>query len=542
MAKIDYDQQRKEDLAAIINSSHGKRVVVAGPGTGKSYLLQKAIEKKQEEGKTEFLAITFIGQLGDALADDLAGLATTTTMHSFARDFVLKNKPRGWVYYPKIKDVISEDLKTQGITEFDIGDENYVARSEFYKTVGEDDVVYYATQICRANEEKIPKKDLILVDEFQDFNEIEDSFISLLASKNDVLIVGDDDQALYRFKKSDPKYIREKHNIANIEFESHTLRWCSRCPEVVVKAFHSVVDQYRTSLTGRIDKDYFCYVPDKEKDSKANPKICVLTTPPGMIAYKIKTELNDLLKTQKIKTVLVIGEGKTCKSTLATVARLLKEYGFKNVRLANDQNKPFEMKSHIIDGYKAMSQSGNFVLGWRLLINELDEATRIEIITTNFNSTANFLNAIPEEFKTLHTNNSLTLKKLLEEPASTRRAIGNSTITKLQESIVLSKKEERELLVDQILQDNKYLERPLVNLDITVCNILGSKGLGADVVFLIGFDQGKLPAKTAIDDSEIYQLLVALTRTKKRIYLINTSGCRMSSFLEAIGSDNYCTS
>ena len=67
---------------------------------------------------------------------------------------------------------------------------------------------------------------------------------------------------------------------------------------------------------------------------------------------------------------------------------------------------------------------------------------------------------------------------------------------------------------------------------------LSTKGLGADVVFLIGFDQGKLPMKEDIEDSEIYQMLVALTRAKKRIYFINTAGKRVSQFINCINSES----
>lgn len=60
-----------------------------------------------------------------------------------------------------------------------------------------------------------------------------------------------------------------------------------------------------------------------------------------------------------------------------------------------------------------------------------------------------------------------------------------------------------------------------------------------DVVFLIGFDQGKLPAKDVAVDSEIYQMLVALTRARKRIYLINTIGQKLSKFIDYIDSECY---
>ena len=78
------------------------------------------------------------------------------------------------------------------------------------------------------------------------------------------------------------------------------------------------------------------------------------------------------------------------------------------------------------------------------------------------------------------------------------------------------------------------MPRPLCNIEITVCNILKSKGLGADVIFLVGFDQGKFPAKKEAADSEVYQMLVALTRAKKRIYLVNTIDKKVSSFIELL--------
>lgn len=99
--------------------------------------------------------------------------------------------------------------------------------------------------------------------------------------------------------------------------------------------------------------------------------------------------------------------------------------------------------------------------------------------------------------------------------------------------------EDREAFVGQLVHENRYLQRPLGGLEITVCNILGSKGLGADVVFLIGFDQGKLPAKDLPTDSEIYQMLVALTRAKKRMYLVNTVGLQPSKFIDYIAPECY---
>src|ERR1700754_883687 len=101
MADIDHKKERRDDVDKIISSECPHKVVVAGPGTGKSFLFQELIKAKIAKGEKDFVAITFIGKLGDALADDLCGLAKTMTMHGFARTLVLKYC-KDWTYYPHI--------------------------------------------------------------------------------------------------------------------------------------------------------------------------------------------------------------------------------------------------------------------------------------------------------------------------------------------------------------------------------------------------------------------------------------------------------
>ena len=92
----DHKMERSNDSDKILNSEHPRKVVLAGPGTGKTYLFKEAIRKKKEQGGQNFLAITFIGNLSDELADELAGLADTTTLHGFARGLVLENHSAEW--------------------------------------------------------------------------------------------------------------------------------------------------------------------------------------------------------------------------------------------------------------------------------------------------------------------------------------------------------------------------------------------------------------------------------------------------------------
>jgi len=517
---MDHKAERENDGTKIRNSKHPRKVVVAGPGTGKSHLFGQLINDKIKLGKSKFLAITFIGKLGDALADELCGLADTMTMHGFASSLVREQCGSGWVYYPEMYKIIKEDLEKSGISEFKIGDDNYKKRTAYYKAIGDSDVLHYAIQICKKDSTKIPIYDLILVDEFQDFNELENEFVEILASKNEVVIVGDDDQVLFGFRGSSPKYLRNKFEASNNEWESHTLRFCSRCTDVVIRYFHLIVEKYHLNNVHeadtekrRIEKDYICYSPVGEKDSKipdseANQKIILMRNcPPGMLAYKIHHELQSLVKNQKIKDALIIGEAQTCKFLLSDIANFLRDYGFKYINYPLEN--PIKLNNIILDAYKYLQQDENSRLGWRLLDNP-DNSTKDE-----------------------HLKRIKTLKKILK-----KEPVAESSVRKLIDAIELSQITPEVLIKDLAVQNVKdhfkIPDRPLTNIEITVCNILQSKGLGADVVFVVGFDQGKLPAQKEPEEKEIFQMLVALTRVKKRIYLMNTVNNKVSSFIDCL--------
>jgi superfamily I DNA/RNA helicase len=169
----------------------------------------------------------------------------------------------------------------------------------------------------------------------------------------------------------------------------------------------------------------------------------------------------------------------------------------------------------------------------------MEAAIRNEILLKPYDKADLLIPNLPAKFKEEHEKNAETLRKVLNKTPSEVRRIADSTIGELMQQVIEERMQDRETFVRQLVDENRNLARPLGNMDITVCNILGSKGLGADVVFLIGFDQGKLPAKDVEVESEIYQMLVALTRAKKRIYLVNTVGRQISKFIDYIDSECY---
>ncbi len=80
-----------------------------------------------------------------------------------------------------------------------------------------DDMEHFAYDILKANDEMIAKVvkeeyDEILIDEFQDTNEIQNEIINLIAKENNVFRVGDVKQSIYRFRKAKPSIMQKMMN------------------------------------------------------------------------------------------------------------------------------------------------------------------------------------------------------------------------------------------------------------------------------------------------------------------------------------------
>ena len=141
--------------------------------------------------------------------------------------------------------------------------------------VGFDDSVYRLNRELKANPSILPSFDQILIDEFQDFNPLEVAFLDELGTKGNILIVGDDDQAVYDGRSASPSFLRDLYRSGT--FEVFELPFCSRCPEVIVDAVNAFIERAQTDghLKDRIAKRYECFLSDKVADSLKYPKIIV---------------------------------------------------------------------------------------------------------------------------------------------------------------------------------------------------------------------------------------------------------------------------
>jgi hypothetical protein len=63
-------KERQKYIDAVLSSSSKKKIVVAGPGTGKTFLFKKVLQ-----GKSKTLTLTFVNSLVEDLSLELNGIS-----------------------------------------------------------------------------------------------------------------------------------------------------------------------------------------------------------------------------------------------------------------------------------------------------------------------------------------------------------------------------------------------------------------------------------------------------------------------------------
>jgi superfamily I DNA/RNA helicase len=210
----DIAAKRAAASDAIVLADSPKKLVVAGPGTGKTFTFRRALEACGGRG----LALTFIRSLVADLRAELDDIADVFTFHGFCKHQLHRHLADGlepgFHYYPPLLHLLADDLALIGkhwsVEELaralhdldETGGEiaEVMRLGSYYNAVSHTDVVYRVLRHFEAYEDTLPIYPLVVVDEYQDFSRLETSLIQLLATKSNVLIAGDDDQALYGFK------------------------------------------------------------------------------------------------------------------------------------------------------------------------------------------------------------------------------------------------------------------------------------------------------------------------------------------------------
>lgn len=425
--------------------------------------------------------------------------------------------------FPFLTQVIKEDSTFLGLylSDFDdafqtLNEESeevgfYLERGDYYGAVSFNDSVYRVLKAVQQDEDFLPQYKQIVIDEFQDFNPLEVAFIDELQKNGPILIVGDDDQAVYSLRNSSPVHLREKYQSK--AYETFELPFCSRCPRVVVDATSSFIETViaKGRFASRIDRPFVPFLEDKEYENRAYPKIISATASnipclTRLILLGIrKIPDQDISEAYEkgYPCVLVVGQRQYLNPLNK---RLTKEY--ENVAFTQASGRPYS----IVDGYDILHKRGDSNLGWRILAAlELPQDQVKELVQSTQDGTP-FKNLLPPDFVEKH---SLVLK-ILQKP-------------ELEEA---DQKTLEELLGEQSLYVSEYFYPPEgeeVEPDTTHPSILlssfeGCKGLSAGHVFIVGLNNGLMPridSRGEVADIEISKFIVAMTRTRKLLYLLS---------------------
>ena len=520
---------RTNSTDIILNSRGEKKVVVAGAGTGKTHLFKKVLE-----GKQNTLTLTFINALVEDLSLELYGISEVRTLHGFARSILKKITGKDINISPLLSKIIDEDIKIILNKDIvfekifnDLDEHNeylpfYFARKKYYEYYSYSAIIYASVRFFREHPDKIPGYDQILVDEFQDFNLLEVALIDLLATKSQVMLAGDDDQALYDFKSASPDHIRNRYSEKMPDYASFNLPYCSRCTNVIVGAINDFIDSAKKEgyLINRIDKPYL-YFDDEEKDkiSLKYPKIGYTQIFTGQLPWFIEKHIDKFANDIKGNfTVLIISP---YKIQCTKIAESLKAKGFKNVEYADNEKGEISL----LDGYKLLLEDKKCNLGWRVIAKFILTPEEFEILLKETEN--DYEKKVYDLIGTKHrktTLKSLSILKEIQKKGEIENDDLTSIFTQLGIDIIQNSKE---TLKDKIDSTNAQTTNPAIRkIHIKATTIQSSKGLAGDLVFITHFDDTyfiKNDDKSKITDQEICNFLVALTRTKKKAYMISSN-------------------
>jgi len=498
----NFEEELGKAVDRVISSTSRKKLVVAGPGTGKTTLFRKLLESSKGD-KNDRLILTFLNNLKKELEEKLSDLGGVFTFHGYCHMLLRKHEElregltKEFRYFPGLASLIKHDwelvhdarapLFVGLMRDLKDGDETtfYLNRSNYY------DSVFRVRKILSQSAALIPTYELVLVDEFQDFNRLEASFIELLATKSAIAIVGDDDQALYsQLRGSTHEFIRQLHQGG--DYERFDLPFCLRCPEVVVGAISDVIDVAKKlgKLAGRIDKPYLYYPPRKEADSARYPKVKVVSVSTQQsnanylgryISEAIRQIPADEIaesRAEGFPTVLIIGPA----HYLRPVAEHLTREGCR-LEVKEDSGPTAFV---ISDAHEILHTDPESNLGWRISLAIDRPRFRKKVIQQSVKDLSPLSQLLTTDYK----------DGVLREAATWSEETGAAKAAEVGDASM-----------------------PTIKLT----SFEGSKGLSAQHVFILGLQEDELPHdKADINDLEICKYIVALTRTRKQCQLLCT--------------------
>lgn len=267
------------------------KILLAGPGTGKTTKIKKLIAADYPEAekiKVISFANATVKDLTESFGDNPK--VSCSTLHSFA----LKLN-----HLPDLHIIDNKNERKILMSLADKLEVDFSTLCEQLKCITFDGMIASCVAFIKANpayaEEKIGKLDLLLVDEFQDFNPDEQELVMLTSNlATETIILGDDDQSIYGFKDADPDGIIALYNNETVEKIPHE-NVCYRCPDTVVDYCTELLKRNKK----RIEKEW------KKSNKNGTIQFKQLLTQPQSDDY-ILSNILEIKEKDKEASILVL--------------------------------------------------------------------------------------------------------------------------------------------------------------------------------------------------------------------------------------------
>lgn len=473
-------------------------MLLAGPGTGKTTKVKSIIREDYPDAKN-VLVLSFT----NATINDLKGSfkdfnnVSCYTLHSYA--LKINHLPNLHVLQDPDELPIIRKLSEKINISFD--DVCVFLRCiTFFKMI-EQCIAFIKSNPPYATE-NIGNPDLLIVDEFQDFNAIERELVYLLAQySKDSIILGDDDQSIYDFKDADPDGIISLYKNSAIDKLDHD-NVCYRCPDSIVDYCSKLISRN----SHRVGKDW-------HKSSKR-----------GDVVFVQKMTMSETHKyiCDRIKPIL---ENKNTVLVLSPVSYYVDDFrgmlDQNNIPFVDFWSTKISMELRMKIWWVKALFGEHKLLFLLLLAKELklySKKSFIKKVSHSFQSSfdestliKNIINYFPKPFSD-YLLAPINVDEFFERHADFSALREHIASDKLSESIG---KLERNI-------------NPVVNFDNDSVNIMSihkSKGLQADYVFILGLNDGVLPNEVwGVDSLEAQRrlLFVGMTRARVQLHMVST--------------------
>ena len=599
---MDYIEKLNNEQKKAATFKDGPCLVIAGAGSGKTKVLTTRIANLIENGVKPYniLAITFTNKAAGEMRERVNNIinahdAFIGTFHSFGLKIIRENsalfnltsaftlidtEDQTSIIKKIMKDINITDkmispafikskisfiknnmLSDSEITNFLISENEKIAVKIYYEyekilkrnnTLDFDDLLKKPVELFNSNKEVLEKYQdkfkYILIDEYQDTNEVQYKLVKLLSKKYlNLFVVGDPSQSIYAFRGANYQ------NILNFEkdFKGCTvikLPQNYRSTQTILDAANEVISHNKQ----RKDLDLF----------------------------------SDLGQGVKIKYIRTFNDSMENKRVVDEIQKLYEEgYNRKDMAIfyrTNAQSRSIEdalVKANI--PYKVFGsfyfykrkEIKDLLAYLKLIANPSDDVSLERVINEpkrkigdktieNLRDKARSLNismfeAIDSgkelEFKNLILNlieiskdtsitglidKTLELSKMKETYENDKSLESDIRLENLMEFRSVSETYEKETgnvnLSDFLMEVSLVSDAAEYSLDsdaVTLMTVHSAKGLEFKVVFIIGLEENIMPISKALyDDEELEEerrlMYVAITRAKEKLYLLN-AGRRM---------------